>query len=353
MAASSLRKRLLPALVLTTLLAAGAAGLWWWRMGPLTVAVTRPERGDAVDAIYATGSVEPTVMLPIAPRVGGRLAQRLVDEGAQVRKGQVLARLDDADLTSTVEEQNARVDYARSQHARISALAARGFISAGEGERARTDLAAAEASLRRAQAQRDYMALTSPADGVIIRRDGEVGQYVAPGQQVFVLACCAPLRVSADIDEEDINRVHVGQAVLLKADAIAGQVFDGVVSEVTPKGDPVARSYRVRIGLPAPGALQIGMTVDGNLIVARHEKALLLPATAVHDETVWLIEHGQLQQRKVSTGIRTSRQVEIIKGLEGSEQVVLHPDASLQPGRAARAASPASADKAAASAPAK
>lgn len=338
MAASPLRKRLLPSLLLIAALGAGAGGLWWWRLGPLPLEVTRPERGAAVDAIYATGSVEPTVMLPIGPRVGGRLAQRLVDEGARVRKGQVLARLDDADLNGTVDEQKARLDYARTQNGRIAALAARGFISAGEGERARTDLAAAEASLRRAQAQRDFMALTSPADGTIIRRDGEVGQYLAPGQQVFVLACCAPLRVSADIDEEDINRVHIGQPVLLKADAIPGQVFEGAVSEVTPKGDPVARSYRVRIALPKPGALQIGMTVDGNLIVARHENALLLPTTAIRDNMVWLIEGQQLRQRKIVTGIHTSRQTEVTQGLDGSEQVVLHPDASLREGRAARPA---------------
>lgn len=337
MAATPLRKRLLPYLLLIAALGAGAAGLWWWRLGPLTLVVTTPARGAAVDAIYATGSVEPTVMLPIGPRVAGRLAQRLVDEGAKVRKGQVLARLDDADLNGTVDEQKARLDYARSQNTRIATLSARGFISAGEGERARTELAAAEAALRRAQAQRDFTALTSPADGTIIRRDGEVGQYLAPGQQVFVLACCAPLRVSADIDEEDINRVHIGQTVLLKADAIPGQVFDGVVSEVTPKGDPVARSYRVRIALPAPGALQIGMTVDGNLIVARHDKALLLPTTAIRDNMVWLIQDGQLKQRKIATSIHTSRQTEVTQGLDGGEQVVLLPDASLREGRAARA----------------
>ena len=78
---------------------------------------------------------------------------------------------------------------------------------------------------------RGHSALLAPADGTIIRRDGEVGQYIAPGQALFVLACCAPLRVTAEIDEEDISRVRVGQAVVLRADALPGALFDGSVSE--------------------------------------------------------------------------------------------------------------------------
>lgn len=313
-----------------------AAALLWRYAGPATVLVAPAERGTVVDAIYAAGSVEPTVMLPIAPRVGGRLAERHVDEGAAVRKGQVLARLDDADLTGAVDEQRARTEYARGQHTRIAALAARGFVSAGEGERARTELAAAEAALRRLLAQRGYMALTAPADGTIIRRDGEAGQYVGAGQAVFVLACCAPLRVTVDIDEEDINRVRIGQPVLLKAGAVPGRLFEGTVSEVTPKGDPVARSYRVRVKLADPQSLQTGMTVDANLIVAKRDRVLLLPAGAIQDNAVWVVADNRLRRRAVETGIRNGRRSEIVRGLDGNEQVVLQPDGTLRDGQLVR-----------------
>lgn len=317
-------------------LLAVAAALLWWYEGPLTVHVAPAGRGAVVDAVYATGSVEPAVMMPIAPRVGGRLAERHVDEGAEVRKGQVLARLDDADLAGAVDEQRARADYARSQHARSSALAERGFVSAGEVERTRSELSAAEAALRRVQAQRGYMALTAPADGTIIRRDGEVGQYIGPGQAVFVLACCAPLRVTAEIDEEDINRVRVGQQVLLKAGAVPGQVFDGAVSEVTPKGDPVARSYRVRVKLDAAGPLRSGMTVDANLIVSRRPDAVLLPNAAIRDNAVWLVADGRLRKRAVEVGLRNGGRSEIVRGLAGNELVVQLPDDTLREGRRAR-----------------
>src|SRR5512141_2372267 len=95
--------------VAVVLVGAGAGAAYWRLRGPVPVEVVHPTRGPAIDAIYATGTVEPTVMLPIAPRTTGRLIERNVDEGSVVRKGQVLARLDDADLASTVDELQARV----------------------------------------------------------------------------------------------------------------------------------------------------------------------------------------------------------------------------------------------------
>jgi len=83
-------------------LAAGGAA-WWLLRGPQAVTVVGTTRGPAVDAIYATGTVEPTVMLPVGPRVAGRIVELRTDEGRSVRKGEVLARLDTADLDATLE----------------------------------------------------------------------------------------------------------------------------------------------------------------------------------------------------------------------------------------------------------
>jgi len=313
-----------------------AAAAFWWRVeGPVAVTVIEPTRGPAVDAIYATGTVEPTVMLPIAPRVAGRLVDLNVDEGAKVRKSQILAKLDDADLASTVDELAAREQFARSQYERTQSLLARGFVSKVELDRTRADLDAAIASLKRARTQREFMALTAPADGTIIRRDGEIGQYIPVGQAVFYLSCCAPLRVTADVDEEDISRVHVGQKVVLKADAVPGRVLDGEVSEVTPKGDPVARSYRVRIKLGDPSALRVGMTVDANLIVAERPNAVLVPATAIKDGAVWIVSDGKLHQQPVKIGATGAARAEIVEGLPADARVVDKPTDELREGRSA------------------
>jgi RND family efflux transporter MFP subunit len=315
-----------------------AVGAFFWsRQGPIPVTLVSPTRGPAIDAIYATGTVEPTVMLPIAPRTGARLIELNADEGDKVRKGQVLARLDDADLASTVEELEARARYARAQNERSEDLVRKGFMAKAETDRTRSELEAAEAGVKRARSQRDYMSLTAPADGLVIKRDGERGQFIAAGQSVFFLSCCAPLRVSAEVDEEDIGRVHEGQKVVLRADALPGEVLDGKVKEVTPKGDPVARSYRVRVELADPERFKVGMTVDANLIVAERQNALLVPATAVQENSVWTVdEKNHLQRQKVKVGVTGAGRTEILDCLAPDARVVDSPPADLKEGRAAR-----------------
>ena len=327
-----------------------AAGIAWWQW-PASVEIASVTRGPAVEAVYATGTVEPTVMVPLAPRSAGRLAAVLVDEGAHVRRGQVLARIEAADLDQTVQEMSAREQLARVQHERTSDLVAQKFVSSAELDRTRTELRAAQAAVGRAQAQRDYNQLVAPADGIVLRRDGEPGQFIAAGQAVLTLACCAPLRVSAEVDEEDIPRVIVGQKVTLRTDALPGRLFDGEVAEITPKGDPVSRSYRVRIRLAdAPavdaGPLRTGMTMDANLIVSRRENALLVLSRALKGNAVWVFEDGRVKQREVRKGVSGSERTEIVSGLAEGERVVLSPPESLREGQRARgvsaAASPAS-----------
>ena len=324
-----------------SVIAAGAA-LWWWRAGPLTVETVAPRRGPAVEAIYATGTVEPTVMLPIAPRVAGRIVSLLSDEGRAVRKGEPLARLESQDLDSTVSELTARARYAHAEFERMQSLVKRGVAAATDLDRTRADADAADASLERARTQRDFMVLTAPAAGTVIRRDGEVGQFIPVGQAVFYLSCCAPLRVSADVDEEDIPRVRVGMPVVLHADALPGKTYDGQVLEVTPKGDPVARTYRVRIKLADPDAFSVGMTVDANLIVAVRGHALLVPSTAVAGGAVWTIENGRLKRRAVTVGVASAAQTEIQAGLEDGSTVVANPSDALREGRRARVKAAAS-----------
>ncbi|HSV57985.1 MAG TPA: efflux RND transporter periplasmic adaptor subunit [Variovorax sp.] len=324
-------------------LLAAAAIAFAWRLWPVSVETAQPTRGPAIEAVYATGTVEPTVMVPVAPRIGGRLLAIEAEEGQQVRSGQRLARIESDDLEQTVQEMRAREQLARTQYERSRQLAAQRFVSQAEVDRSRSELQAAQAAAKRAEAQRDYSQLMSPADGIVLRRDGEAGQFVPAGQAVFTLACCAPLRVTAEVDEEDIARVKIGQQVSLRGDALPRQLFEGEVAEITPKGDPVQRSYRVRIRLKdAPavthGPLRSGMTMDANIIVAQRENALLLPNRAFQSDAVWVLQQdGRLQKRKVQKGAAGSERTEILSGLAEVDTVVLSPGTSLREGQRARA----------------
>jgi membrane fusion protein, multidrug efflux system len=324
-------------LLLIALLGLGAGAAYWFLVPP-SVAVVHPRRGMAVQAVYATGTVEPTVMVPIAPRTTARLVELDADEGSVVSKDQVLARLEDDDLRRAVDVAVAEERYAKAAFDRQAVLVERQAASRSAYDRAKADWEKARATAARAAAEAGFLTLVAPADGTVIRRDGEIGQMVGANQTVFWLRCCAPLRVSAEVDEEDIGQVRPGQQVLLRADAFTGQVFHGEVQAVTPKGDPVARSYRVRISLPADTPLMIGMTTETNIVLRQSESALLLPAKAVQQDAVWRVKDGQLARQHVTIGAKGASEVEIVDGIADGDWIVADPVPSLTAGQPVRLA---------------
>lgn len=329
------------AAVLILLAVAGYAA--WLRMQPLELIVVTASRGPAVDAVYATGIVEPTLEVRIAPRVAGRLRDLLVDEGATVRAGQALAQLEDADLRAASSELESRAAYAEAQFVRLNDLRTAGLVSLDALERARADRDAARAALGRSREQLAFMTLRAPMAGTIIQRDGEIGDLIPVNQVIYYLASDAPPRIHADVDEEDLPRLSPGQRTLIRADAFPGEIFEGQVSEITPRGDPISRSYRVRVALPADTLLAIGMTADVNVIIAEREAALLIPSSALQSDAdgdfVWVVADDQPSRRAVVVGVRSPERVEIIEGLDESHLIVLRPPDDLEASTAIRAVS--------------
>jgi RND family efflux transporter MFP subunit len=275
-------------------------------------------------------------MVPIAPKLMGRLQRLTVDEGSAVHRGDVLAELDNRELAASVVEWEARVRYTEAQFHRADELYRNRTGTASALDQARNELDTARAVLNRMRRQLDEMTLTAPADGTIIRRDGEIGQLIPAGTAVFWMSCCDALRISADIDEEDIRSVKPGQRVVIRADAFPDRIFDGKVAEITPKGDPVARSFRVRIALPPGTPLLIGMTADCNIVIDERSDALLVPASAVVDGKIWVVRDGALAARAVTIGIKGDRMVELKAGIDEGETIVLRPVGGMREGRSVR-----------------
>ncbi len=304
-------------------------------MGPAaypSVDAVSPRTGMAVEAVYATGTVEATVMLPIAPRVTARLMELNADEGHDVKEGDVMARLEDSDLQKTLDELKARDVFLQKDYERKAALAKSGYETRASLDKARADLDASRAAIARVEAETSYTRLLAPADGRVIRRDGEIGQMIPANQTVFWLSCCAPLRISAEVDEEDIARVTPGLKVLIRADAFPDREFDGEVLSITPKGDPVARSYRVRISLAADTPLQIGMTAENNIIIREKPDTLLIPNSTLRDGHVFVIKDNKVHRIAVKTGIRGFEESEVTEGVNPGDRLVAAPAPELQDG---------------------
>ena len=325
-------KKIILIILAFILLLAGVWGAVHWLQGA-SLAVIHPTRGPAIQAVYATGTVEATVMMPIASRTAARLMKLNVDEGSTVTKGQVLAQLEDEDLQHSTKQLQVREAFAKKEYERNAALVKHDTVSRKIYDQSKSDWEAASAATRTAQTQADYLKLMAPAEGLIIKRDGEVGQLIPANNPVFWLSCCAPLRISAEVDEEDIAQVKPGQEVLIRADAFPGLVFHGKVQTVTPKGDPVARSYRVRVEFSENTPLQIGMTAETNIVVGQRKNALLVPSSAVAQDKIWLVKDDRLMRRAVVTGAKGPEQTEIKSGVTENDLIIVRPDITLQEGR--------------------
>lgn len=313
---------------------------------PPTVAVTHLERGESVTAVYASGNVEPIVETPVAPKIMGRLAELLVDEPAPVKAGQVLARLDDQELRANLAQLQARLELAEREAERASALLVRHTGTVQDRDKAESTLQEARAAFAMADKQRSEYTLVAPGDGKITRRDGEVGQLITANQPVFYMTVCVaaqcqqPLRVTANVDEEDIPLVQIGQKALIHADAFPDKHFEGSVVAMTPKGNATERNFRVRIGLPADHPLHIGMSTEINIVIGVQPDAWLLPASAVHDGKVWVLRDGRLQQVAIVAGPTNSGKIAIKSGLTEQDEIVITPEENFKEGMRRRAAAP-------------
>lgn len=324
------------ALAIAVLAALAAAGVFIYDRLQLSVAVAKPTRGAAVEAVYATGVVEPVNFAKVAPIATSRIKDVLAKDGDKVKRGAVLAKLDDREARGNVAALAAQRDFLRQERIRQEALYRKGFISGQALERVASELKQVEAQIAAAQKPLAETTLTSPMDGVVLRQDGEPGEMVSAGQVLFWVGQPQELRITADVDEEDIPRVVPGQAALIKADAFPEQVLRGTVKEITPKGDPVNKNYRVRIALPRETVLKTGMTTEVNIVVAERQGALLIPSTALSNGHVWTVRDGKAQRVAVKTGTIGHKLTEVKDGLADDATVVVAPPAGLRPGKPVR-----------------
>jgi RND family efflux transporter MFP subunit len=159
-------------------------------------------------------------------------------------------------------------------------------------------------------------------DGVVLRRDGEVGEIVGPTDVLFWVGKPSPLQVVADINEEEITKVAVNQKAFLSSEAFARRPLRASVSQITPKGDPTKKTFRVYLQLPTDSPLRIGMTVDVNIVVREKPAAVVVPVDAVSADTVQVVSDDRVRRVPVSTGIRGTQSVEITVGVAAGTLVL-------------------------------
>ncbi len=326
------------------IVAALAVGGYAWREGVFAAQVSLVEarRGSAAEVVYATGIVEPVRWAKVISLARKRIVELCDCEGKAVKTGDVLARLDDYEERANLSELEARRERIASDVERIRGLVSRNAAPQTQLDQNVTLLREFEA---RISAQRDRIGdliLRAPMDGVVLRRDGEVGEIAGTGANdvLFWVGQPRPLRIVADVNEEDVPRVKRGQKALLRSEGFRNTTLEASVAEITPKGDPATKTFRVYLALPDDTPLLIGMSVEANIVTQEKHDVVLLPSEAIQEGAVFRVKSGHLRRSRIVTGLRGTRMIEIVSGVAEGETVASPASAAWRDGMRVRVGEP-------------
>jgi HlyD family secretion protein len=323
---------------------------------PPLVTVLVPALGNVMTTVAVTGQISAQNDMPIGVEGdGGRIAAVLVEPGDKVKRGQVLARLNPLTAQSQVDSAaasvdelkaaaaSAQADYARAEKARDS-------FSVEEFERRRTaaltaaaKAKAAEAQLNEARTRWQRMTVLAPSDGIVLTRAAEIGQIATPGSPpLFRLARDGEIEMRAQVAEQDVPRLKVGQSALVRLDGVP-QPFVGKVWQIGAVIDGTTRQGTVRISLPAddqnlrPGAFARADIQAGAMV------GVILPQTAVlsDDHGTYTLVVGaddKVERRAINVVGARAEGLLVDSGITGNERVIAIAGAFLRAGEQVKVA---------------
>jgi multidrug efflux pump subunit AcrA (membrane-fusion protein) len=360
-----------------------------------TVTVTQVVEGPAVEAFYATGTLQPVDEYPIKAHSAGLLQKLEGDrpfpkKGDHVTAGQALAIVADAQWQAALDKCKAELDEKRQRaddktspvlielDARISAMQDQFTIAQREENRivhlletggssqsefdqalnrvramtmdleafkaqkaamklqVRRELDEAEANLRTAQWNLEMQTLTSPVDGVVLDRPAPVGTRLGVNDHFMQVADVRPetLVMRAQVDEEDITKVRDGQVVRMVLYAFPGQPFEGAVARVYDKADPDRRTFEVDVKPTKPDPkFAAGLTGELAFEVRSKPAALVVPSQAIQDGRIYLLQAGHLHAAPASVGIRGVERAELLSGVHPGDRILITPVTGLKEGQ--------------------
>jgi HlyD family secretion protein len=315
------------------------------------VTVIVPGQADVMASITASGSISARREMPVGVQgEGGMVTAVLVDAGASVGQGQVLARIDRNVQSAQLAQMQAQANVARadarlaqSELERAQTLVERGFISKADIDRrtatrdaANARAVSAVAAVREMEARVSRLDIRAPAAGLVLSRAVEPGQVVGGGSMpLFRIAQNGQMEMRALIAEQDMPRLKVGlpAAVTPIGDrrAVTGQIW-----LIEPVIDPQTRQGTVRIVLPADPSIRAGGFANAQINAGRALQPVLPQSAVLADEKGAFVyiagSDNKVERRDVKTGEVSDAGIAILSGLSGNERVVLSAGAFLNPG---------------------
>ena len=357
--------------VLAMIVLCGAAVLF--NKGKDSNYVTVPaKRKTIVEAVEASGTVNPVNTVDIGSQVSGMIKEIYVDYNSKVTKGQLLAQIDPSLFQAQVDKARGDLEAARSNKAKVEAMMAydkknyerykklytKNYVAKSEVDLAeatyKSDLAqiaAAQGTINQAQATLNnnltnlkYTRIISPVDGIVVSRAVDVGQTVAASFQTPTLFQVAQdltkMQIEVNVSEADIGKIKKGQEVEYTLDGYADAVFHGEVSEVRIAPTTVSNvvTYTVIVLVDNKEQKMIpGMTANVSIIINKSENVICVPTEALKftpkeitggkkykEQGLWLLKDNKPQRINIKTGAKDSEKTEIIsEQIKENDRVIL------------------------------
>jgi HlyD family secretion protein len=309
--------------------------------------------GEITQSISYAGSIDSPRRVKVGSKIAGRVAAVLFDELDEVREGQVLIKLEDAELKAQLSQAQEALNQAQinlvtieKNLTRVKELFKKGFASTEQLETAQQAYDVGRALIKQNQANHAFIrarlgstTLTAPLSGTIVSKNVTVGEIVAGAlgggtfsvpTPIAEIADLNNLEVYVDVDEVDISKVHVEQEALITVDAYPDKTFKGVVREIasaTVGRRDVGITYRVKVHITTPDKiLKLGMTANLDFLLENSGQILTVPKSAVlvqgDEQIVLIIQDQQVFKRTVEIGMEGEEFMEITAGLQPGEQII-------------------------------
>jgi membrane fusion protein (multidrug efflux system) len=301
----------------------------------IPVEIAEVIRGDISAYFTGTATIEAEEETEVVAKVGGVVEQIVVEEGAEVRAGDILAKLDDEKIAVQLAQAKANLQKLESNYERNMDLHRKKLISTEVFQQAKYEHEHQKAAYELAELDLKYTSIRTPISGVVAERLIKIGNMILPNQAVFRVAGLNPLIAVLHIPERHLSKLRVGQKARLRVDAIERKDFTGSIERISPVVDPATGTVKVTIEAKDPThSLRPGMFARIEIIYDMHAATTLVPKEAVISEDrqscVFVVRDSTAYRQGISIGYINTTHVEILEGLVPGDTIVTTGKGSLK-----------------------
>lgn len=280
------------------------------------------------DRINLPGSMEAWTELGLLAKIGGTIEEMFVEEGDNVKKGEVLARVEEADYRIALDSARAAYNLAKADYQRDQSIYDKGMIPTAEIEARKTKMQTAKADLERAELHLSRCEIISPMDGVIKNLDAKIGLQLSIGDPIATILEIDRLKAVVGIPESDVSAVRKLNSVELTVAALDDKVITAERHFLAPSPGTVARLYDLELVIDNDsGEYMPGMFVRADIVKEMVGNAVTVPFYSVisrnDEQFVFIEQDGVVEKRNVTLGIMERWMVQITEGLDGTENLVV------------------------------